>query len=558
MLGNLRSRLPSLRVYNDDGTPATLYSSKDIRPLPVADRTWNHITYFTFWFSAVATVSNWYGATVPLSVGLNVWEGTFCTMAGQFLIAVVMVLSGRGGAVYHVGFPVLSRASFGVRGSWWPAFNRAVMATVWNGVNAVQGGQCVYVMLHAIFPSIARIPNLMGSGSALTSGGMIGFAVYCIINAAFLYIPVPKMKKLVYTKVVVFAISAIAMLAWTLSLAGGVSAVVKQPSKIHGSEKAWQCLRFFLLGASSCATFASNAADFQRYATRPNDVILGQLVGFPLSNLIVAVVGAIVGASSELIFGELVWNPVDLLDRIQTENYTSANRAGCFFIALCFFYSAIFSSIFENSIPAGNDIASLLPQYITIRRGFYICAVFTVAICPWYLLGSASQFISYLASYQVFLSSITGVMLCHYFVIAKGHLEVPDLFLHPSSGGAYSYFKGFNWRAFVAYIAGIVPNLYGFVGNTGRHSISLAGTRSYYFAYEIGVFVSFVLYYLLCKISPIPNRSEKWSEPKDYVAEDDDSRRGQNSTKSTFSQDSEMGEGDDENLSILISLRPSA
>jgi NCS1 family nucleobase:cation symporter-1 len=30
-------------------------------------------------------------------------------------------------------------------------------------------------MLHAIFPGIARIPNKMGEGSALTSGGMIGY-----------------------------------------------------------------------------------------------------------------------------------------------------------------------------------------------------------------------------------------------------------------------------------------------------------------------------------------------------------------------------------------------
>lgn len=39
----------------------------------------------------------------------------------------------------HSGFPILNRASFGIFGAWWPTFNRAVMAIVWNGVNAVQG-----------------------------------------------------------------------------------------------------------------------------------------------------------------------------------------------------------------------------------------------------------------------------------------------------------------------------------------------------------------------------------------------------------------------------------
>ena len=92
----------------------------------------------------------------------------------------------------HSGFPILSRASFGVFGAWWPTFNRAVMAIVWNGVNAVQGGQCVYVMLHALIPHIANIPSLMGEGSALGSGEMIGFAVFWVLTCCFLIIPVPK------------------------------------------------------------------------------------------------------------------------------------------------------------------------------------------------------------------------------------------------------------------------------------------------------------------------------------------------------------------------------
>ena len=32
----------------------------DVRPLKLKDRTWTGYTYFTFWFSAAATVSNWY------------------------------------------------------------------------------------------------------------------------------------------------------------------------------------------------------------------------------------------------------------------------------------------------------------------------------------------------------------------------------------------------------------------------------------------------------------------------------------------------------------------
>jgi len=74
------------------------------------------------------------------------------------------------------------------------------MAIVWNGVNAVRGGQCVYVMLHALTPRIAIIKNVMGPGSVLDFGGMIGFAIFWVLTCCFLIIPVPKVcSELFYT-----------------------------------------------------------------------------------------------------------------------------------------------------------------------------------------------------------------------------------------------------------------------------------------------------------------------------------------------------------------------
>lgn len=93
------------------------------------------------------------------------------------------------------------------------------------------------------------------------------------------------MRGLVYAKLVVFIISAVAMCAWTLTKAGGVGQAARQGGTAHGSERAWLIVRFFLLGAANCATFASNAADFQRYASKPSDVLVGNLIGFPLSNV---------------------------------------------------------------------------------------------------------------------------------------------------------------------------------------------------------------------------------------------------------------------------------
>jgi hypothetical protein len=47
------------------------------------------------------------------------WEALARALGCQLQIAVVITLSGRAGAVYHVGFPILNRPTFGLYGSLW-------------------------------------------------------------------------------------------------------------------------------------------------------------------------------------------------------------------------------------------------------------------------------------------------------------------------------------------------------------------------------------------------------------------------------------------------------
>ncbi|GKZ66725.1 hypothetical protein AnigIFM50267_000594 [Aspergillus niger] len=399
------------------------------------------------------------------------------------------------------------------------------MSIVWNGVNVTQGAQCLYVFLHAIFPSIARIPDKMGPKSSLSSAQMICFLVYWLINCAFLVVPVPKMKKLIYIKVVVYYGGAFAMLAWVVRQAGGNPPALHEPSAIHGRAKSWLICKFLFLGLASCGTFISNAADLQRYARKPNDVILAQLISFPLSGLLVAVIGNIIAGCSRSIFGELIWNPLTFLDKLmEGERYTPGNRAACAFISLAFVYSTVFSAIFENSIPAGNDIAALLPRYITVKRGFFICAILSYAICPWYLLATAAVFINFLSSYQIFLSAIAGVLICDYYMIRRGWLDIPALYTSRTDG-VYHFFHGFNLRGFGAYLVAVAPNFYGFLHEMGVKA-PLGIQRFYFVAYPVGLLIAFGVYYLACLAWP-PAKMEKtsgWKEPKEYWDEFDPDR----------------------------------
>lgn len=207
------------------------------------------------------------------------------------------------------------------------------MATVWNGVNSVSGGQCVYLMLHAIFPSIATLPNHMSASSALTTANLIGFFIFILLTGLVLLLEVPKWNLLIHLKLIIFAVSTAGMLALAITKAGGPGPIVTRASTVHGTEKGWLIARFILTTAASCSTFASNAADWQRNATKPSNPILGQLLGFPLSNMVVQIIGMIVASTSVAVYGTLEWNPVTYLDMLLTDNYDAKHRAGAFFIA---------------------------------------------------------------------------------------------------------------------------------------------------------------------------------------------------------------------------------
>ena len=86
--------------------------------------------------------------------------------------------------------------------------------------------------------------------------------------------------------------------------------------------------------------------------------------------------------------------------------------------------------------------------------------------------------------------------------------------------GPYYYWRGFNWRAFAAYVLGIIPNFWGFLGDLGV-SVTEATTHMEYFSCIIGMVVSFFFYWAFTHFfSPkngIAFSLKEWKEPKDYI-----------------------------------------
>lgn len=151
---------------------------------------------------------------------------------------------------------------------------------------------------------------------------------------------------------------------------------------------------------------------------------------------------------------------------LEEPNVTGATRFGVFIIAASFALAQLGTNIAANSISAGTDLTALLPRWISIRRGSYLCAIVGLAMCPWHLLSSSNNFTTYLSAYSVFLSSIAGVMCADYYLVRKGYLQTKNLY-SAHRKGPYFFHGGVSWRGYAAYLAGILPNVVGFVGAVG-------------------------------------------------------------------------------------------
>lgn len=213
-------------------------------------------------------------------------------------------------------------------------------------------------------------------------------------------------------------------------------------------------------------------------------------------------------------YGQPTWNPLDLLGHYLSEG-GGAQRFGVFIIALAFTLAQLGTNIAANSVSAGTDMTALLPRFINIRRGSYICAVIGLCINPWYLLSDASSFTTYLSAYSVFLSSIAGVIVCDYYVLRKGYLQVRDLY-SAEKQCPYHYTLGCNWRAYAAYICGIAINVVGFAGAVGT-PVPVAATYIYRLDFFGGFLVAFATYYIFNRLAPVPATSDHWLEVGDRV-----------------------------------------
>ncbi|KAF1833988.1 uracil permease [Decorospora gaudefroyi] len=463
------------------------WTNKDLDPVPRHARKWGVTSFISYWISDAFNAATWQFASSIIAIGLTWRESLGIVALSFFIISFVIALNGAIGVLHHVPFPVIARASWGFWGSYLAIISRAILAIFWFAIQNMNGANSVRVMIAAIWPSFATIKNGIPEAEGIDTPTMVSFFLFWLVSLPWLCMHPNQLRWLFMIKSVVVPVAWIAILVWALVSTKGEGDMWDQKATITGSAYSWAFLSSLTSVIGNYATLSVNQSDFSRYSRVS---VKWQLIYVPLLPLIftfISFIGVAATSAGAVKYGTIDWDPMALIS-----NWPS--RAARFFAAFSFALAALGVNISANSLSAANDLTALFPQYINIRRGQLLCAVLCWALVPWKILASAGSFLNFMAAYAIFLGPIAAIMVTDFWVVHHARYDTLALY---QRHGIYAYTAGCNWRAVVAFLVGVGPNLPGFIQSINPDIDAGVGARPYAFGWLLGFSATALVYVVL-------------------------------------------------------------
>ncbi|KAK3634341.1 hypothetical protein LTR56_015375 [Elasticomyces elasticus] len=454
-LTNLRQRIvlhPEPGSFTAEGESAR-WSNKDLDPVPQENKKWEWYHVGGFWIAEGFNVAQLETPSSAVALGLNPGLAMVACLIGNLLVTLPTMSSAYLGSKYGLNFPVISRASFGMRGAY-VAMIRGVVCVIWMGVQSSVGGNAVRCMVEAIWPSFKHWHlDALPASAAITAPDLLCFAIFWIAQFPFLFLSINNLRIAFMIKVVVMPFFGVVLFTWALTAAGGWGPLFSLPNNITNG---WS------IGGDITRYAHDSQRAWQMQLLLPVCITLTELLGNPL-------------------FVILLWD----------------NRTGKFFAGFLFCFANIMTNVAGNSVPFANDLMGLFPKYINIRRGQIICAILGFAICPWLIQAKAARFLAFLNGYTVFLGPLIGLLVSDYWLVRRGKgFNVRCLYTPKNS--LYWYTAGVNPRAIAALLTGITPLLPGLAHSINEKLPVARGALQFYtMAWLDGLIITMVTYYLL-------------------------------------------------------------
>lgn len=471
--------------------------NKGLLPTRPEERNWKVGNYFSVWMGSVHNVPSYVTIGGFFALGLSVGQVFWSIMIASIILAIIMVLSGHAGAKYGIPFSMLLRTSYGTKGAMLPGILRGCIAAImWFGFQTYAGSIAFTILIGKLWPPYLELGgewNLFG----LSLSGLISFVLFWGLNVLFIYGGIGALGK--FTKLLSPLVYLVfgGMAIWAIKLAGGITPILQYtPKGIEGNS----IIVFLACVSAILATWASpivNVSDFTREARSQRDQTKGQVAGIIITYLLFAIASIALIVGSEIAFGTPIWNVLDVV-----KHFDSKFAIAISVLTICL--TSLSVNITGNIIPAGYQLSALFPKRVNFKTGALIAAVIGFMIMPWRLMENATSIFIFLNIIGGLLSPVAGVMLAHYYVIAKKELNMKALY---SVNGQYNYKNGFHMPAL---IATVIAGAFSLIGQ-----FVPAFKLLYDLSFFTGMIFAFIIYIILVNKELIAAR--KVQEQRDFV-----------------------------------------
>ena len=214
-------------------------------------------------------------------------------------------------------------------------------------------------------------------------------------------------------------------------------------------------------------------------------------LGLPIFMGLFTFLGLAVTCSTEVIFGSVISNPIELMAKI----------GGVLPILIGLTLATLTTNLAANVMAPANALVNLSPNFFNFRRGALVTAIVGILFGPWNFIKSSESFIStWLVGYSALLGPLSGIIIVDYQIVRKCHLELEDLY-STSPTGIYWYNNGYNLSAITAFVLAVVPCVPGFLLNVGMlKTIPSVFSSVYDNAWIFGFVVGGLIYWILSKV----------------------------------------------------------
>ncbi|MGG1658457.1 cytosine permease [Brevibacillus sp. NRS-1366] len=467
--------------------------SEEVLPKTPATRDWGIFNYITVWMGAVHNLMSYMTVAGFFVLGLSVPEVLWAVMTAAIIVSIGYVLNGYAGTKYGIGYSMLLRSSFGVKGSIIPALCRGLIAgVVFFGTKTIIGAQSFNVIFTKVFPGYMELlPGFDFLG--LDFPTLLSFVILWVITVG-LFLGGMKILSL-FSKwsspiIYIFIVGAA---IWAINVAGGFGPIFAYvPAKPIEN---W--LVFIACVSALVSNWGGpivNIADLTQRAKTPKAPLVGLPLGMIASYILFAItsVGLLVG--TQIAFGLTNFDVVAAIDQI-------GNPVAVIILLLALNIGSTSYVVFGNLLPSGLQMTALFPKVFSVKSAAIVTAILGTIILPWKLVNGTAALYMFYSFIGSMYGPITGIMLVSFFMERKRKLDLSAIYVKPGENGEYK--NGFNITACGVLIVSFIITLSGaFLPNV----IVLATISKS--AFISGLIISSVLYALCYRLTK-PSTNKK-------------------------------------------------